>query len=68
MDKCLWIGAGYPVLIAAIGILWGVYQASLKETRAAELLLMQAKDQRINELEAFKKVVEDRLKGTGRKP
>ncbi len=69
MDKCLWVGAGYPVFIAAIVALWGVYQKSLKQTRAAELLLLQEKDVRIHELEAFQKVVQDRLdKGTGRKP
>lgn len=67
MDKCLWVGMGYPVFIAAVVALWGVYQKSLKDTRAAELLLLQEKDLRINELEAFQKIIEDRLKGTGRK-
>lgn len=30
MDKCLWIGSGYPVLLVAIAALWKVYQKSQK--------------------------------------
>ena len=68
MDKCLWVGAGYPVFIAAVSILWLAYQNSRKETRTAELLLIEEKDRHIRELEAFKKMVEDRQSGTtGRK-
>lgn len=63
MDKCLWVGAGYPVFIVAVAALWKVYQAALRGRRAAELLLLEEKDRRLRELEAFKKIVEDRTGG-----
>lgn len=63
MDKCLWIGAGYPVLLGAIAVLWKVYQAALKGRRSSELLLLEEKDRRLRELEAFLKIVEARAGG-----
>ena len=59
----MWVGAGYPVFIAAIVALWVALKAERKETRNAELLLLEEKDRRVRELEAFKKIVEDRLLG-----
>lgn len=59
-EKCIWISSGYPILLAAIAALWKVYQGERKKTREAELLLLEEKDRRIAELEAFKKIVEDR--------
>ena len=70
MDKCLWVCAGYPMLIGAIGVLWTAYQRALKDKKQPEVLLLEEKDRRIRELEAFQKIIEDRLKGGsyGRKP
>lgn len=59
----MWVGAGYPVFIAAVVALWVALKAERKETRNAELLLLEEKDRRVRELEAFKKIVEDRLLG-----
>jgi hypothetical protein len=63
LDKCAWVGAGYPVFILAIVALWQAYRGSQKEVRNAELMLLEEKDRRVRELEAFKKIVEDRLHG-----
>lgn len=71
MDKCAWVGVGYPVFIAAVVALWKAYRGERKETRRAELLLIEEKERHVRELEAFKKIVEDRLLkggGHGRNP
>lgn len=62
MDKCLWVCAGYPPLIAAIVALWKVYQKERRETRNAELKLLEEKDRRVHELEAFHKILEQKLR------
>lgn len=40
MDSCIWVAAGYPVLVAGIVALWGAYQKSndklLKERHTSE--------------------------------
>lgn len=59
----MWVGAGYPFFIAAIVALWAAYRGSQKEVRNSELMLLEEKDRRVRELEAFKKIVEERLQG-----
>ena len=69
MDKCMWVGAGYPVFILAIVALWGAYRSEVKAARAAaraaELLLLEEKDRRVQELIAFQKIIEERLRRGG---
>ena len=59
----MWVGAGYPVFIAAVIALWAAYRGAIREIRNAELMLLEEKDRRVRELEAFKKVIEDRQQG-----
>ena len=63
MDNCMWVGAGDPVFIAAVVALWYAYRGANKEIRNAEMMLLEEKDRRVRELEAFKKVIEDRQQG-----
>ena len=59
----MWVGSGYPVFITAVVALWFAYRAEVKNVRNAELMLLEEKDRRVRELEAFKKVIEDRQQG-----
>jgi len=65
----MWVGSGYPVFIAAIIALWLAYRSEVNGARAAarnaELMLLEEKDRRVRELEAFQKIVEDRIKKGG---
>jgi hypothetical protein len=45
MDKCLWVGAGYPVLVTAIAVLWRAYTKS--------------QDARLRNAQEFKSTVEE---------
>jgi hypothetical protein len=65
----MWVGAGYPVFIAAVVALWLAYRSEVNSARAAarnaELMLLEEKDRRVRELEAFQKIVEERIKKGG---
>ena len=53
MDKCLWVGAGYPVLLAAIGVLFRLLQKS------QDARLRQAESHRAT-LEELKGILKDK--------
>jgi hypothetical protein len=62
MDKCLWIGAGYPVLVAGIVALWKVYLKKDKDVKKGQEDLLREKEWHVRELEEFKKMVERRAR------
>ncbi len=62
MDKCLWVGAGYPVLIVAIGALWKAFWKRDKENRQLQGDLLKEKEWHVRELEEFKKMAERRAR------
>ena len=55
MDKCLWIGSGYPVFIAAVSILWIAYQKSQDK-------LLAEKEEKVRILIELKRLLEQRKK------
>jgi hypothetical protein len=65
----MWVGAGYPVFIAAVVALWFAYRGEVNNARIAarnaELMLLEEKDRRVRELEAFQKIIEERLRKGG---
>lgn len=62
MDKCLWIGAGYPVFIAAVVALWKAFWKRDRENRKLQDELTKEKEWHVRELEEFKKMVLRRAK------
>lgn len=62
MDKCLWVGTGYPVFIAAVVALWAFVKKKDREVKEGQQALLEEKEKHIRELEEFKRMVENRGK------
>lgn len=62
MDRYLWIGAGYPVFVTGIAVLWKAYQKKVKEVTKYQEDLIKEKEWHVRELEEFKKMVERRAR------
>ena len=58
MDKCLWIGSGYPVFVAGIVALWAVYQKS-------QTALLAEKEQKVRILTELKRLLEEKKRKRG---
>lgn len=60
MDSCMWVAAGYPALLAAIGALWRAGRKKDKKNEELNQQLLAEKERHIQELEEFKKIVLER--------
>ncbi len=60
MDSCMWVAAGYPALLAAIGALWRAGKRKDRDHQALTQQLLAEKERHIQELEEFKKIVMER--------
>ena len=65
MDRCMWVGAGYPIFVAAVVALWKAFLKKDKEVRKLQADLLQEKEWHVRELEEFKKMVERRARPPG---
>lgn len=63
MDKCLWVGAGYPVFVLAVAALWKALHKKDSDVKRLQQEVLDEKERHIKELEEFKKLVERKKRG-----
>lgn len=57
MDSCLWVCAGYPVLVGGIAALWKAWRKKDGEVKDLNQKLLSEKERHIKELEDFRQAV-----------